>query len=147
MYRADVLLVEDNQYEAELTIRSLKKNKLASHLIHLDDSQEALDFIFAKGKYEGQLNAAYLKLIILDMQLPKINGLEILRLIKNNEQTKCIPVVFLTSSIIENDIRSGYESGVNSYVVKPVNFDDYSHTVAQLGTYWLQINQESLLKK
>ena len=81
------------------------------------------------------------------MQLPKINGLEILRLIKNNEQTKCIPVVFLTSSIIENDIRSGYESGVNSYVVKPVNFDDYSHTVAQLGTYWLQINQESLLKK
>ena len=146
MYTADVLLVEDNQYEAELTIRSLKKNNLAGHLVHLDDPQEALDFLFAKGKYTGQLNTVHLKLIILDLQLPKISGLEILKLVKSNEQTKCIPVVFLTSSTIENDINSGYESGVNSYVVKPVNFDDYSQTVAQLGTYWLQVNQESFQK-
>lgn len=147
MYTADVLLVEDNVYEAELTIRSLKKNNLGGRLLHIEDSQEALDYVFAKGKYEGQMNALHLKLIILDLQLPKINGLEILKQIKSNENTKSIPVVILTSSRMENDINVGYASGVNSYVVKPVNFDEYSQAVARLGNYWLQLNQQSLQKK
>ncbi len=147
MYTADVLLVEDNVYEAELTIRSLKKNNLGGRLLHLEDSQDAIDYIFAKGKYEGQMNALHLRLIILDLQLPKINGLDILKQIKSNEQTKSIPVVILTSSRMEKDITTGYEYGVNSYVVKPVNFEEYSQAVAELGSYWLQLNQISLLKK
>lgn len=147
MYTADVLLVEDNVYEAELTIRSLKKNNLGGRLLHLEDSQDAIDYIFAKGKYEGQMNALHLRLIILDLQLPKINGLDILKQIKSNEQTKSIPVVILTSSRMEKDITTGYAYGVNSYVVKPVNFEEYSQAVAELGSYWLQLNQISLLKK
>jgi two-component system, response regulator len=147
VYTADVLLVEDNVYEAELTIRSLKKNNMGGRLLHLEDAQDALDYVFAKGKYEGQLNAAHLRLIILDLQLPKMNGLEILKQIKTNDLTKSIPVVILSSSRLENDINNGYESGVNSYVVKPVNFDEYSQTVAKLGNYWLQLNQQSMQKK
>ena len=136
----EILFVEDNPHEAELTIRSLKKHNLANTLKHIDDCAEALDFIFANGAYTDRKLSPNLKLIILDLKLPKIDGLEILRQIKNDPRTQSIPVAILTSSQEEKDIIESYKLGVNSYIVKPVNFESFSRAVADLGLYWKILN-------
>jgi two-component system response regulator len=139
----EILLIEDNPYEAELTIKSLKKNNLANNLVHIDDGAEAMDFIFSKGKYENSKNNSP-KLILLDLKLPKVSGIEILRAIKSNDSTKLIPVVVLTSSKEEKDIVESYKLGVNSYIVKPVNFDAFAIAIAELGLYWMILNQSPI---
>jgi two-component system, response regulator len=140
MNSVDILLVEDNPHDAELTIRALKKYNLANNLVHLPDGVEALDFIFRKGKYEGK-EAANPRLILLDLKLPKLNGIEVLTELKKNEQTKTIPVVVLTSSMEQPDLDECYKLGVNSYVVKPVEFESFVKAVADLGMYWMVLNQ------
>ena len=137
----EILLIEDNPEEAELTIRSLRKQNLANRLLHIDDGAEALDFIFSKGKYADNKTPLHPKLILLDLKLPRVDGLEILRHIKADEQTKLIPVVVLTSSKEESDIIESYRLGVNSYIVKPVNFDSFTKSVSELGLYWVIHNQ------
>ena len=136
----DILLVEDNKSDAMLTIRTLKKHNLASALVHLIDGAEALDFIFGKGEYEGRNIGNKPKVIFLDLKMPKVSGLEVLRIIKADERTKLIPVVMMTSSKEEKDIVESHRLGVNSYVVKPVEYENLSKIVAQLGVYWLQTN-------
>jgi len=133
----EILFIEDNLHEAELTIRSLNKHNLANKLKHIDDGAEALDFIFARGEYADRVNSPEPKLIILDLKLPKIDGLEILRQLKSEEKTKLIPIVVLTSSQEEKDIVESYRLGVNSYIVKPVNFETFGKAVAELGLYWV----------
>lgn len=131
----EVLLIEDNPDDAELTIRVLKKHNLANNLVHLQDGEEALEFIFAKG------NNNIPKLILLDLKMPKVDGIEVLRKIKNDAQKKIIPVVILTSSKEERDVVESYALGVNAYVVKPVEFEKFVEAVAQLGLFWLILNQ------
>jgi two-component system response regulator len=136
----DILLVEDNHDEAELTIRSLRKIDAHSKLIHIDDGAEALDFIFARNKYASRNVESSLRMILLDLKLPKVNGIEILRQVKSHNSTKKTPVVLLTSSREERDIEDGYNSGANSYVVKPNNFESYTKAISDLGKYWMQLN-------
>ena len=136
----EILLIEDNLQEAQMTIRSLKKNNLANHLLHIDDSEEALDFLFARNKYSDRVVGSGLKLILLDLKLPKVDGHEILSALKQDERTKFIPVIVLTSSKEESDIFKSYQFGVNSYIVKPVNFDSFSKAVVELGMYWMLLN-------
>jgi two-component system, response regulator len=136
----DILLVEDNPNEAKLTIRSFEKNNLANKLLHIDDGEDALDFIFARGKYAARDINAQPKLILLDLKLPKIGGIDILEAIKKDHHTKKIPVIILTSSNEEPDIRRCYELGANSYIVKPVNFDSFSRAIVDLGMYWMFLN-------
>ena len=142
----DILLVEDNPHEARLTISSLEEYHLANRLLHVDDGAEALDFIFAKGKYAGRARGNFPKVILLDLNLPKIGGLEVLRQIKSNEFTKSIPVVILTSSKQERDIIEGYKTGVNSYIVKPVEFESFAKAIADLGMYWMVLNESPVLQ-
>ena len=137
----DVLLVEDNPQDSELTIRALKKNHLANTIIWLQDGAEALDFIFCNGKYSGRPTGNFPKVILLDLKLPKVDGLEVLKVLKNDPKTRDIPVVVITSSAEEPDIKRAYELGVNSYVVKPVDFDNFAKTMSHLGLYWLLINR------
>ncbi len=137
----EMLLVEDNVYDAELTIRSLKKVGLTNKLLHVKDGAEALDYIFNKGEYGKRINSKNPKLILLDIKMPKVDGIEVLRQIKSNEATRNIPVVIMTSSKEEQDIITSYSLGANSYVVKPVNFEGFSKAVADLGLYWLTSNQ------
>ncbi|MEO7265310.1 MAG: response regulator [Ferruginibacter sp.] len=135
-----ILLVEDNKSDAMLTIRALKKHNLANNLVHLIDGAQALDFIFGTGEFEGRNIENKPKVIFLDLKMPKIGGLEVLRIIKADERTKLIPVVMMTSSKEEKDIIESHQLGVNSYVVKPVGFENFSKTVTDLGLYWLVIN-------
>lgn len=138
----EVLLVDDNLTDAELTIRELRKHKMANNLVHLKNGKEALDFIFAKGKFEGIRDASFPpKLILLDIQMPKVNGIEVLQKIKENERTRSTPVVMLTSSKESPDIKKCYELGANSYIVKPVNFESFAESIRNLGFYWLFLNQ------
>jgi|SRR5215217_4040349 len=141
----ELLLVEDNAYDAELTIRSLKKVGLANKMFHVKDGAEALDYIFNRGNYIHRTPTKSPKLILLDIKMPKVDGIEVLRQIKSNETTKAIPVVIMTSSKEEQDIIASYSLGVNSYVVKPVNFEGFSKAVADLGLYWLVNNQPPIL--
>jgi two-component system response regulator len=141
----DILLVEDNPYEAMLTIASLQEKNLANRLHHVDDGAEALDFLFARGRYEDRENESYPKLILLDLNLPKIGGLDVLREIKSNDLTKSIPVIILSSSKQDADVITGYMLGVNSYVVKPVDFDIFSKAISDLGSYWMLLNESSVL--
>ena len=136
----DILLVEDNHDEAELTIRSLRKIDAHSKLIHIDDGAEALDFIFGRNKYAERKVDHPPKMILLDLKLPKVNGLEILKQVKTNEATRKTPVVLLTSSREERDIEEGYNSGANSYVVKPNSFESYTKAISELGAYWMRLN-------
>jgi two-component system, response regulator len=142
-YPVEILLIEDNPHEAELAIRSLKKHNLANQLIHIDDGAEALEFLFGRGKYSGTKGRANPKLILLDLKLPKVSGHEILRQIRNDEQLKSIPVVVLTSSNEDSDIMETYKLGVNSYIVKPVNFEAFSRSIAEIGLYWMVMNKNS----
>lgn len=130
----DILLVEDNQEDAELTIRALKKQKLANNLIHLQDGEEALNYLFSA---ESNLP----KLILLDLKMPKVDGIEVLRKLKNDELRKVIPVVLLTSSKEERDIVESYKLGVNAYIVKPVEFEKLVSAVSDIGLFWLILNQ------
>ncbi|MBS1654102.1 MAG: response regulator [Bacteroidetes bacterium] len=137
----DILLVEDNPHEAELAIRSFRKHHLANSLLHIDDGEQALNFIFSEGVYAQQQKSRKPRLILLDLKLPKIDGLQILKRVKADERTKMIPVVILTSSREEKDMLESYQSGANSYIVKPVNFESFSKAVAELGFYWLMLNE------
>lgn len=139
----EILLVEDNMNDAELAIRSLKENKLINKMIHLKDGAEALDFIFATGVYSGRDINNKPKVILLDLKMPKVDGIEVLKRIKENDLTKKIPVVILTSSKEDPDIHTCYELGANSYIVKPVEFDNFQKAVTDLGLYWLVLNQTS----
>jgi two-component system response regulator len=140
----EVLLVEDNIHDAELTVRELQKNNLGNNLYHATDGEEALDFIFAKGKFEGRNITFSPKLVLLDIKMPKINGIEVLKAIKSNEDTKSTPVVILTSSKEDPDIQACYELGANSYIVKPVNFEKFAEAIKNLGFYWLLLNQPAV---
>ena len=140
-YRVEILLIEDNPDEAELAIRSLKKNNIANDLVLLDDGAEALDYIFCRGKYSDKSKSVQPKLILLDINLPRVSGIEILRQIKAHDDTKMIPVVILTSSKAEKDIMESYKLGANSYIVKPVNFESFSKAITELKMYWLVLNQ------
>ena len=138
----DLLLVEDNSNDAELAIRELKKHNLANNFFHVKNGEEALDFIFGRGKYTGTRDAANPpKLILLDIQMPKVSGIEVLQQIKSDERTKIIPVVILTSSKEDPDIKACYKLGANSYIVKPVNFEGFAESIKNLGFYWLLLNQ------
>ncbi len=138
----DILLVEDNIDDAELALRELKKARTTSTIYHVKDGEEALDFIFATGKYAGQRDIQHFpKVILLDIQMPKVNGIEVLEKIKADPRTSAIPVVILTSSNQSPDIKKCYSLGVNSYIVKPVNFEAYARAVNELGLYWLLLNQ------
>jgi len=140
--QVEILLIEDNPDEAELAIRSLKKNNLANNLVHIDDGAEALDYIFCRGKYAGNDISFTPKVILLDLKLPRVGGLEILRQVKTDERTKFIPVVILTSSKEDSDLIEGYNLGVNSYIVKPVNFESFAKAISELGMYWVILNQQ-----
>ena len=138
----EILLVEDNLTDAELTIRELKKHNMANNLIHLKDGEEALDFIFATGKYANTREVQYTpKVVLLDIQMPKVNGIEVLEKIKTDPKTRSVPVVILTSSKENPDIQRCYDLGANSYIVKPVNFDGFAQAIKNLGFYWLLLNQ------
>lgn len=138
----EILLVEDNITDAELTIRELRKHNMANNLIHLKDGEEALDFIFATGKYANTREIQYPpKVVLLDIQMPKVNGIEVLEKIKTDPKTRSVPVVILTSSKENPDIQKCYDLGANSYIVKPVNFDGFAQAIKNLGFYWLLLNQ------
>jgi two-component system response regulator len=137
----DILLVEDNPRDAELTIRALRKSNLANQLITVEDGAEALNFIFCRGKYATRDSGHPPKVILLDLKLPKVSGLEVLRALKEDEKTRSIPVVVVTSSREDPDIKTAYALGANSYVVKPVDFDAFAEAVSSLGLYWLLVNQ------
>jgi len=138
--KVDILLVEDNPADAELVLRALRKGKLANHITWVKDGAEALDFIFRRGAYSGRRDQNP-RLILLDLKLPKMDGIEVLRQIKAEQRTRLIPVVMVTSSAEARDIAKSYELGVNSYVVKPVEFEQFSETVAQAGFYWMLVNK------
>lgn len=131
---AEILLVEDNPNDAELAIRALKKNNLANNLVHLEDGQEALDYLFDE-------NNDMPKLILMDVKMPRVDGIEVLRKLKSDEKRKVIPVVMLTSSKEDKDIIEAYNLGVNAYIVKPVDFDQFVKDVTQLGFFWMILNQ------
>jgi len=137
----EILLVEDNINDVELTLRALKKFNVANNIFIVHDGADALDYIFMRGKFVNRQNSPKLKVILLDLKLPKVSGLEVLQELKKHEATKKIPVVVLTSSKLEPDIDKCYELGVNSYVVKPVDFENFMESIRQLGLYWLLINE------
>ena len=137
----DILLVEDNPQDAELTLRAFKKRNFANRLFVVEDGAEALDFIFCCGQYAERDLAHPLKVVLLDVKLPKLNGLEVLREIRADQRTRSIPVVMVTSSGEHPDIKTAYELGANSYVIKPVEFDAFIEAMSHLGFYWLLVNQ------
>ncbi len=141
MAEIEILLVEDNFNDAELTLRALKRRNLANRLVHVKDGAEALDFILGKGAYAGRDITQHPKVILLDLKLPKVDGLEVLRALKASERTRNIPVVVLTSSAEQRDVIDSYQLGVNSYIVKPVDFENFSKAVTDLGCYWVLLNR------
>jgi len=137
----EILLVEDNPADVELTLHALRHNNLANRIQVMRDGEEALDFIFCRGAYDRRDCDRQPKLILLDLKLPKVDGIEVLRQIKANLRTRPIPVIVLTSSKEEKDMVQSYQLGVNSYIQKPVDFDQFREMVKQLGLYWLLVNQ------
>lgn len=137
----EILLVEDNPDDVELTLRALRKHNLANNVQVVRDGAEALEFIFGTGAYAGRDINHKPRVIFLDLKLPKVDGLEVLRKVKSDERTKTIPVVVLTSSHEERDVVESYKLGVNSYITKPVDFDKFVLTVKELGFYWLLLNK------
>ncbi len=135
-----VLLVEDNPHDVELTMRALKKNNLANPIVVADDGQEALDYLLHRGRWATE-KPPLPALVLLDLKLPKVDGLEVLRTLRDEERTRTIPVVVLTTSVEESDLVAGYRNGANSFVRKPVDFGRFVEAVGQLGVYWLALNE------
>ena len=135
-----ILLVEDNTFDAELTIRSFKDQKLANSVTWVRDGEEALDYVFRRGAY-AQRTSTDPRLILLDLKMPRVGGIEVTRTLKGNERTKHIPIVIMTSSNEESDIAESYKLGVNSYIVKPLDFDSLAEVARQAGYYWLAVNR------
>ncbi len=140
MDEVEILIVEDNSSELELALYALKKHHLANHIVVLRDGAEVIDYLFGEDK-EGPPLSKIPKLILLDLKLPKINGIEVLRRIKSEPRTRTIPVVVMTSSRQDQDLSECYRLGVNSYLVKPVNFDQFTESIRQVGFYWILLNQ------
>lgn len=137
----DILLVEDNPDDLDLTLYALKRNNLANAVHVARDGEEALDFVFCRGLHQSRSFDDPPKVVLLDLKLPKVDGLEVLRAIKNDRRTKAVPVVVMTSSKEQRDMVEGYQLGVNSYIQKPVDFDQFRDLIKQLGFYWLVVNQ------
>jgi two-component system, response regulator len=137
----EILLVEDNPNDVELALHALKKNKVSNRIQVVRDGEEALDFIFGKDGSSGGPSEQRPKMILLDLKLPKVDGLEVLRRLKGDPTTRSIPVIILTSSREEQDIVKSYDLGVNSYIVKPVDFQQFNDAIRQLGLYWMVVNQ------
>jgi two-component system response regulator len=143
---AEILIVEDSEQDLELALRALRKAKLANQIRAVRDGEEAMEFIFCEGSHAGGKIEDGPKVILLDLKLPKIDGLEVLQRIKSDPRTRHIPVVVLTSSKEQADVVKSYELGVNSYIVKPVNFEGFAKAVQELGMYWLLLNQPPKMK-
>jgi len=137
----EILLVEDNQLDAEMTIRALKKSNFANSLHWVKDGIEALEFIRCTGAYAARDPHRPLKLILLDLKMPRLSGLDVLRELKSAERTSSIPIVVMTSSNLDRDITESYQLGVNAYVTKPVDFGSFTQAVAEIGMFWLMVNQ------
>jgi two-component system response regulator len=137
----EILIVEDDPRDAELTLRALRKNNLANNVLIAEDGAEALDFFFCKGKFEMRKISSPPKVVLLDLKLPKVSGLEVLRAVKADKRTSHIPIVIVTSSKQEPDMKDAYDLGANSYVVKPVDFDQFLNAMSSLGLYWLLVNE------
>jgi two-component system response regulator len=142
--QVEILLVEDNPVDAELIIRALKEQKLANEMYVVENGVEALDFLYCRGEFDQRTDNSALKVVFLDVKLPKLNGLEVLQKMKSDPEIKKIPVVMVTSSCENQDIRKAYELGANSYVVKPVGFEHFISAMKNSGLFWLQINQASV---
>jgi CheY-like chemotaxis protein len=142
----DVLLVEDNPNDALLTIRSLKEQNLANEIVHLSDGQAALDYLFAEGTYSSRNIQKVPKVVLLDLKLPKVGGLQVLKRLRDDARTKLLPIVILTSSQEESDLVESYKLGANSYIVKPVEFENFSKSIREIGLYWLVLNKPPILK-
>ena len=140
----DILLVEDNPQDVELTLRAIKKHNLANNIHVAEDGAQALDYLFGRGEYAGGVVRPTPRVILLDLKLPKVNGLEVLKILKSDETTRKIPVIIVTSSQEDPDIKTAYALGANSYVVKPVGFEAFIDTMKNLGFYWLLVNKQPL---
>ncbi|MEO8719401.1 MAG: response regulator [Burkholderiales bacterium] len=141
LQRVEILLVEDNPRDAEMTLRSLQKHNFAVRAHWVKDGAEALDFMFSEGEYAGRVASRTLKLVLLDIKMPKVDGIEVLRRLKADARTRTTPVVIMTSSQEERDMVESYALGVNSYIVKPVQFEAFLETVANVGLYWVLANR------
>jgi two-component system response regulator len=141
-YQVEILLVEDNPADAELALHALRKSKIANTIKHVQDGAEALDFMFGRGDHAHHPSDPKPSLILLDLKLPKVDGLQVLQELKSHPKTKAIPVILLTSSQEEHDMVTGYRLGVNSYIQKPVNFVEFQDVVHKLGFYWLVVNRK-----
>ena len=139
--RVEIVIVEDSQSDIELILRVLKKHNLANRLVMLKDGAEACDYLFAEGQYAGRVGSEAPKVILLDLKLPKVDGLEVLRRLKSDARTKTIPVVVLTASAESRDLEEAYALGANSYVIKPIQFSDFAKVVSDLGLYWMMVNR------
>ena len=137
----EVLIVEDNPQDLELTLRALRRSHLANNIVSVGDGEEALDFLFARGRYSGRSGHDVPRVVFLDLKLPKVDGLEVLRAMRSDPRTKTVPVVIITSSAEERDRIATYDVGANSYVVKPIEFDSFTKTMSDVGFYWLAINR------
>ena len=135
------MLVEDNQNDADLCIRALQKRGLANNLFHVHDGQECLDFLFAEDRYLGRDPHNLPKVVLLDLKLPKVDGLEVLKRLRLNNHTRLVPIVILSSSQEESDLVQSYALGANSYIVKPVEWDNFSEAISHMGLYWLVLNR------
>jgi two-component system response regulator len=142
----DILIIEDDKNDAMLIMRTLTKINLANNLVHLKDGAEALDFLFARNQFSSRNMLNIPKVILLDIKMPKVDGIQVLRQLKAHEIMKMIPVVMMTSSKLENDVISSYNLGVSSFVVKPVEFESFAKAVSEVGMYWLLINQPPVVK-
>jgi len=141
----EILLVEDNPSDVELTLRALSKHNLANKVHTVTDGEEALEYIFATGRYADRNINIPPKAILLDLKLPKVNGIEVLKKLKSDERTKIIPVIVVTSSKEDSDLKKCYEMGVNSYIQKPVDFDNFVRVLSEAGLYWLVVNQPPIV--
>ena len=137
-----ILLVEDNPNDVKLTLRAFRKNNIGNEVVVANDGEEALDFLYCRGKFADRDPKVQPKIILLDLKLPKLDGLEVLRKIRANESTRWVPVIIMTSSKEESDLIGGYSNGANSYIQKPVDFNDFFEAVKALGLYWLVLNEQ-----
>ena len=140
-HEVEILLVDDNASDVELTVRALRRHKLANHIHVAEDGQEALDFVFCRGAHSDRSFATPPKVVFLDLKMPKVDGIDVLRVIRGDARTKTIPVVILTSSKEQRDIVEGYKLGVNAYIQKPVDFEEFRRVIEQMGLFWLVVNQ------